>query len=114
MSVGVKKARVAINPCGVDKPAPSVMATNSKPINVAPAVAPTMKKLSQPWSIGVPPEFWRTVAGEVIEKTFAVRQDKFNEPSTCLASVHGRPRPTRGLRCYPGYAESFRSQTLLS
>jgi hypothetical protein len=28
------------------------MATNSKPINVAPAVAPTMKKFSQPWSIG--------------------------------------------------------------
>jgi hypothetical protein len=53
MRVGVKKARVASNPCGVDKPAPSVTATNSKPINVAPAVAPTMKKFSQPWSIGV-------------------------------------------------------------
>jgi hypothetical protein len=48
MSVGVKKALVAFKPCGVDKPAPSVMATNSKPISVAPADAPTMKKFSQP------------------------------------------------------------------
>ena len=53
VSVGVKKARVTSHPCGVDKPVPSVMATNSKPINVAPAVAVTMKKFSQPWSIGV-------------------------------------------------------------
>jgi len=51
MSVGVKKALVAFKPCGVDKPAPSVMATNSKPISVAPADAPTMKKFSQPWNI---------------------------------------------------------------
>ena len=34
-------------------PAPSVMATNSNPIRVAPAVPAMMKKLSQPWSIGV-------------------------------------------------------------
>ena len=27
------------------------MATNSKPISVAPADAPTMKKFSQPWNI---------------------------------------------------------------
>jgi hypothetical protein len=53
MSVGVKKAREAFNPCGVDKPAPSVMATNNKPISVAPAVAPTMKKFSRPWNIVV-------------------------------------------------------------
>jgi hypothetical protein len=51
MSVGVKKAPVASNPCGVDKPVPSEMATNSKPISVAPADAPTMKKFSQPWNI---------------------------------------------------------------
>jgi hypothetical protein len=30
------------------------MATNNKPTNVAPAVEPTMKKFSQPWSIGGP------------------------------------------------------------
>jgi hypothetical protein len=54
MSVGVRKAWVACNPRGEDKSPPSVMATNSKPINVAPDVAPTMKKFSQPWSIGVP------------------------------------------------------------
>jgi len=51
MRVGVTKVRVAFSPCGVEEPALSVMATNSKPINVAPAVAPTMKKSSQPWNI---------------------------------------------------------------
>jgi hypothetical protein len=30
MSVSVKEARVAFNLCGVDKPAPSVMATNGE------------------------------------------------------------------------------------
>ena len=39
MSVGVKKARAASNPCAVDKPAPSEMATNGNPIRVAPAEA---------------------------------------------------------------------------
>lgn len=44
---------MAFYPCAVDKPPPSVMATNIKPISVAPAVAPTMKKFSQPWNIAV-------------------------------------------------------------
>ena len=39
MSVGVKKARAASNPCAVDKPGPSEMATNSNPIRVAPGEA---------------------------------------------------------------------------
>jgi len=53
MSVGVKKALVPYAPRGVDKPAPSVMATNSNPIRVAAAVPAIMKKLSQAWSIGI-------------------------------------------------------------
>src|ERR1022692_3065178 len=53
MSVGVKKARAPYTLRGVDKPAPSVMATNSNPIGVAPADAAVLKKFSQPCSIGV-------------------------------------------------------------
>jgi hypothetical protein len=48
MSVGLRKARVAFNPCGVDKPEPTVMETNSNPIRVAPAEAAVVKKFSQP------------------------------------------------------------------
>jgi hypothetical protein len=36
----------------VDKPLPTVTATNSNPTRVAAAVPAIIKKLSQPWSIG--------------------------------------------------------------
>ena len=36
----------------VEKPVPTVTATNSNPIRVAAAVPAIIKKLSQPWSIG--------------------------------------------------------------
>jgi len=48
MSVGVNKARVAFNSCGVFKPAPRVTETDSNPIRVAPAVAAVVKTFSLP------------------------------------------------------------------
>jgi hypothetical protein len=52
MSVGVKKPLVPCTMLDVEKPVPTVTATNSNPIRVAAAVPAMRKKLSQPWSIG--------------------------------------------------------------
>jgi hypothetical protein len=52
MRVGVKKPRVPCTMPDVDKPVPTVTATNSNPTRVAAAVPAIIKKLSQPWSIG--------------------------------------------------------------
>ena len=52
MSVGVKKPRVPCTIVDVEKPVPTVTATNSNPIRVAAAAPAIIKKLSQPWSIG--------------------------------------------------------------
>jgi hypothetical protein len=52
-SVGVKKARVPETIRDIDRPEPTVMATNSNPIRVAAASPARVKKLSQAWSMSI-------------------------------------------------------------